>query len=277
VRRQRRHPAGHLLVRGLVAAVCGTAMTSGLYPVVPTLSLRVLSRRSDETVAVWSARLAAEWATAVAVTASRPLGLFGLPLGRPPRLGPRPVILLHGYTMSRSNFFLLAERLHRAGLGPLIGFEYWTLGSIAAASDALAAFVELLCAESGAEQVDLVGHSMGGVVARHFAALGGGAARVKHLVTLGSPHRGTPAFRLGVGRANRELRQGSELLAGLERAGIPPGVAMTVIWSRADSLVWHPRQATVDGAEEIVYDDLGHLGMLASRRVAAEVAARLRR
>ena len=57
-----------------------------------------------------------------------------LPLPGARRQGPRPVIVLHGYAMNRANFVPLAFRLARAGLGPIVGFEYWTLGRTAAAA-----------------------------------------------------------------------------------------------------------------------------------------------
>jgi len=52
--------------------------------------------------------------------------------------------------------------------------------------------------------------------------------------------------------------------------------AFTVIRSRSDALVPGARQARILGVEEIVYDDLGHLAMLASRRVARVIIDRLR-
>ena len=44
----------------------------------------------------------------------------------------------------------------------------------------------------GHEQVDLIAHSMGGLDARYALAHFGLASRVRSLVTVGTPHRGTP-------------------------------------------------------------------------------------
>jgi len=108
-----------------------------------------------------------------------------LPSGR----GPRPIILLHGYAMNRANFFTLAYRLRAAGLGPVFGFEYWTLGRIAAGARQLGWFVDEVRAETGATEVDVIGHSMGGVVARYYVTFAGGDPFVKNVITLGSPRR----------------------------------------------------------------------------------------
>jgi pimeloyl-ACP methyl ester carboxylesterase len=184
------------------------------------------------------------------------------------------VILLHGYAMGRANFLVLANRMALAGLGPLVGFEYWTLGGVARPSAALAEFVEAVCAGLGSAQVDLVGHSLGGIIARHYVSTAG-AARVAHLVTLGSPHGGTPFSRFGIGRTATEMLAGSTLLGELAARGLPPGVRATAIWSRADGLVSSRAQATLPGAEMIEVSGLGHLALLASRRVAREVIRRL--
>jgi hypothetical protein len=49
------------------------------------------------------------------------------------------------------------------------------------------------------------------------------------------------------------------------------------VWSRADGLVSGRQLAHWPGAEVLEYGDLGHLALLASRRVAREVIARLKR
>ena len=274
---QRRHSLSHLLLRTAIAAAGSAGVVSGLYPLGNQLLTAIGRRRLKRRQPPGLVRaVALEWAVALAVSAARPLGLFGLPVSGPPARGPRPVLLLHGYAMGRMNFFLLARRLHRAGLGPLVGFEYASLGSIRRAAAALGAFVDQLTGELGT-RVDLVGHSLGGVVARTYVCDGAGAGRVENLITIGSPHAGTWFSRFGVGSSSVEAKVDSPFLRELASRPIPPGVRATAIWSRADGLVSSPLFARLPGAEEIVYDDLGHLTMLASPRVAAEVIARLRR
>jgi pimeloyl-ACP methyl ester carboxylesterase len=264
--------------RGVVAAVGGTAMITGLYPLVPHAGMLAARARTRRGLPPGQLRsLLAEWAASMAVTAARPIGFLGLPVTLRQRRGPRPVILIHGYAMNRANFLPLARRLVGAGLGPLVGFEYWTLGSTSAAARRLGRFVEQVCEATGAEQVDLVGHSMGGVVGRYYLTLGEGAARVRNLVTIGSPHGGTESSMFGFGRPTSELMPGSNTLQRLEAARFPPGCAVTAIWSRSDALVTGARSARLRGVDEIVYEDLGHVSMLFSRRVAADVIERLRR
>jgi triacylglycerol esterase/lipase EstA (alpha/beta hydrolase family) len=266
---QRRHPVRHLAWRGGVAAVSQTLMFSGLYPLVPHAVRAVQGHGAALRSAL------AEWGMAVAVSAARPAGF--LPLPGAGAHGPRPIIMLHGYAMNRANFVVLAFRLSRAQLGPISGFEYWTLGRTAAAARQLAWYVDHVRQETGAADVDLVGHSMGGVVARYYVAFAGGDDAVAHLVTLGSPHLGSELSAYGIGHARRELVAGSQLLDRLAAAPAPTRTKVTAIWSHADALVPADTQADIAGAERVVFDDLGHVAMLGSRRVAAQIVARLGR
>src|SRR5689334_11357679 len=162
---QRRHSARALFWRGVLAVASDAMMVTGVYPLVPHAAL-ALSRRRAGGAGGGVAVALKEWALAVGVSAARPLGFLGLP-GRKGR-GPRPIIVLHGYAMNRANFLALAARLSRAGLGPIFGFEYWTLGKTASAARRLAAFVADVRAQTGAATVDIIGHSMGGVVGRYY-------------------------------------------------------------------------------------------------------------
>jgi pimeloyl-ACP methyl ester carboxylesterase len=257
----------------VIAAAGNAAMATGLYPLVPHAAMAMSRWRKDREQPHRQVRTALrEWAMAVGVSLARPLGFLPLPGGH----GPRPIIVLHGYAMNRANFLPLATRLAAAGLGPVLGFEYWTLGKTASAARRLATYVDEVRAATGAAQVDLIGHSMGGVVARYYVQLGGGDGVVKNLITIGSPHAGTDVSAIGIGSPTKELFFGSVLLERLRTAPMPRRTRMTVIWSRSDGLVPGARQARVPGAEEIVYDDLGHLSMLASRRVADAIIQRCR-
>ncbi len=269
---QRRHSVRHLLWRGGVAVVGNAMMFSGFYPLLPH-ALRALQKGDHGSHPVRAALH--EWGAAAAISAARPAGFFPLPGAR--GKGPRPIIVLHGYAMNRANFVPLAYRLARAGLGPVLGFEYWTLGRTAAAARQLGWFVDEVREATGAAEVDLIGHSMGGVVARYYVTLAGGDPHVKNLVTLGSPHHGTDVSAVGVGHANRELVVGSKLLARVAAAPAPQHARLTVIASRADALVPGARQQALPGAETVMFDDLGHVALLTSKRVADTVIARLKR
>jgi pimeloyl-ACP methyl ester carboxylesterase len=267
---QRRHPGRDLLWRGGVAAVSNALMFTGLYPVLPhawrALSGHDLGDRPVRTALV-------EWGASALLSAARPIGFLPLPGAR--TRGPRPILVLHGYAMNRANFLPLAFRLARAGLGPVFGFEYWTLGRTAAAARRLGWFIDEVRAATGAAEVDVIGHSMGGMVGRYYVSLAGGDGIVRNLITIGSPHTGTEMSRIGIGHPTRELVLGSPLLTRLTAAPPPARTRVTAVWSRGDALVPGARQLALPGAEVVMFPDLGHVALLGSRRVARAVIDRL--
>lgn len=192
------------------------------------------------------------------------------------RVTTRPVILLHGYLMNRTNWVWLGAELARRGLGPLVAVEYDTLGTIAAAAERLHRAVERLCESEPAAQVDIVAHSLGGLVARRYIERLGGAARVGRLITLGTPHHGTRWARAASGRSRGDLFSGASGSPQIEERDA--GVRYTSIWSRCDQLIVPPESSRLPerlGGDEVVFDDLGHMGLLASPRVADAIAGHL--
>ncbi len=120
----------------------------------------------------------------------------------PHPLGPRlPVILIHGWNTDAATWDpLLAAAGRHASLPDrcrLYRFEYDWSRSIAVAARQLEADLAAT-GELRDRPVVLVGHSMGGLVARALAESSPAAfARVGRLVTLGTPHHGTPVANLG--------------------------------------------------------------------------------
>jgi triacylglycerol esterase/lipase EstA (alpha/beta hydrolase family) len=187
----------------------------------------------------------------------------------------RPVILLHGFMMNRTNWLLFGRRLVARNIGPIYGMTYFSLQATRTSAERLAAFVDEVCLREDVEQVDVVAHSLGGLVARYYIERMGGAPRVGQLITIATAHRGTRLAHLGHGAAARELRADSPLLAEL---GLPaPGARYRSIWSRGDAVVVPSESASLGDGRDLVIDDLGHLSLLMSRRVIDAVAGWLAR
>jgi triacylglycerol esterase/lipase EstA (alpha/beta hydrolase family) len=185
----------------------------------------------------------------------------------------RPVILLHGFALNRTQWLWMGSRLARRGLGPLYGATYFSFQSIRRSARGLAIFVEEIRQREQVEHVDIVAHSMGGLVARYYIERMEGARRVGRLVTLGSPHRGTALSRLLLLLipGTRDLAITSALYT--ELSSCAPEVEYTTIWSRADAIIVPPESASLaPAAFEWVFEDLGHLSLVFSPRVIEAVA-----
>jgi triacylglycerol esterase/lipase EstA (alpha/beta hydrolase family) len=193
-------------------------------------------------------------------------------------LGNRhPVILLHGFAMNRTNWLWLGRRLAARGIGPLYGTSYFSPQPVRRSAEELARFVEGVCAREKCQRVDIVAHSLGGVVARYYIERLGGGGRIGRLVTIGSPHRGTVVARYGIGmRSARECRIGSDFWTEIGPIARRDGIQVTSIWSRADAIIEPPESASIAPAgQDRVFNDLGHLSLLMSPRVLDTVAERL--
>ncbi|WP_433634088.1 esterase/lipase family protein [Nocardia sp. CA-120079] len=232
---------------------------------------------------------------------------------------PNPVVLLHGTwlnafdtfaylspQLARAGFCVFAFNFGRSGLmegggiGAVLPGRYG-VGPMAESSRQLADFVDRVRAATGAEKVDIVGHSQGGTVANQYLKFDGGADKVGKLVTFGATHHGTSLMGIAllgrainnlgvnilgfyepiVGLSNIEQAVGSSFYARLNANGdTVPGVDYTVVGSRYDEVTnpynWTFLQAGPDAAVDNItlqdgceQDLSDHLTMMYSPRSAS--------
>lgn len=139
-----------------------------------------------------------------------------------------PVVVLHGTLGSPGNFERLAHALAERGRR-VIGFEYGDRGT--ADLDVSAREVTQFLAQF--ELVDVIGHSLGGLMALRAAHTLG---NVRTLIGLGASWRGVPPTRFPqllewiAGPAFRQLQQRFE-------ARVPEGTTVVSIVSDSDTVV----------------------------------------
>ena len=193
----------------------------------------------------------------------------------------RPILLVHGIGDNRSAFSVLRRTLRRRGYGRISTINYSPLTSdIRRAAADLGRQIERICDQTGYEQVFVVGHSLGGVIARYHVQRQGGDQRVHTLVTLGSPHAGTQLARLApLAPLARQLQPGSELMRELAAPApaAPPGswrsTRTGTRWCcRTEALGWNTRICRSPGCE---VRGVGHLALLVNGAVMHAVAAAL--
>jgi pimeloyl-ACP methyl ester carboxylesterase len=199
------------------------------------------------------------------------------PQREPPK---RPVLLIHGYLATRGSLHLLERNLARRGhvvmsykLGPI------NLGDIRDSAGLIARKVESIVAQTGVTEVDIVGHSMGGLVGLYYLKRLGGRHRVRRLVLLGTPARGTWSAILGLftaplGLASLQLLPGSPFLRELAEMPLPDGVEVVSIGAERDWLA--PLGTTVLQGVRHISVATGHSGLLVEEEVADVVDGILR-
>lgn len=124
---------------------------------------------------------------------------------RPPIHRPYPVVLIHGTISSKNVWQNLVLRL-RADDFVVFCPDYGVHGTqdIPTSAGDVGAYIEQVLAATGAPQVDIVGHSQGGLLARYWINELEGEDYVHHLISLGSPHHGTTLLGLLGGLLTRE-------------------------------------------------------------------------
>jgi triacylglycerol esterase/lipase EstA (alpha/beta hydrolase family) len=186
--------------------------------------------------------------------------------------GGRPIVLVHGFAQNRTNFVWLARLLRRRGLGPFFGFNYHSFGRIEDSARSLGRFVEHVVEITGEKEVDLVCHSLGGVVARTYVDLLGGHVRVRRVVTLGSPHRGVAHAGRRLGASVRDLQPRNGFIARLESAPRHEMVRYHSIYSAHDNVVFpHFSSSLGERGTDVLVHRQGHFGILFSEEVAEHV------
>jgi triacylglycerol lipase len=199
--------------------------------------------------------------------------------------GRQPILLVHGYFSNRGIWWTMRRRLVKAGLGPIYTVSLNTpFGSIDRMVPTLATRVSEILKETGSPTLDIVAHSMGGLVTRAMmvndATPNNGtepvSLRVRRFVTLGSPHHGTKIAKAGIGECVVEMREASAWLNLLEKREQSATKPKTIsIYTLNDDLVYPPETARLDWAENVPMAAIGHVSLLFSEPATERVIAAL--
>ncbi|MGL4207078.1 MAG: esterase/lipase family protein, partial [Aeromonadaceae bacterium] len=169
-------------------------------------------------------------------------------------LGTRPVLLVHGYGCSRGIWRTQRARLEAAGHVVATITLTPPFGHIDEMVPLLAKRIDDVLAATGASQLVLIGHSMGGLVCRDYLAVHGGD-KVASLITLATPHQGSQLAMLGVGANAREMEPGSGWLQRF--ASVPLCVPGISVRTSHDNVVMPQERQRLAGMEDIELAGIG--------------------
>jgi pimeloyl-ACP methyl ester carboxylesterase len=183
------------------------------------------------------------------------------------------VLFVHGHGGAGGAFTLLERALRARGHHRFAAWDYRASGSAFALAEQLARFAR----ERVGGPVHVVGHSLGGILARVWLQELGGREQARSLVTLSTPHRGLrPLPGARVLPVVREITAGSPLLERLDGgAHTLSSLRCLAVVSSRDHFVYAPDDAGFAAARLVHVHHAGHVGLLYSRRVHQLVAEHL--
>lgn len=192
----------------------------------------------------------------------------------PPVVRGRPVVFVHGYTQDATNWHGYRRRMERAGR-PTVAISMLPAGftPLKWYARMFERWLDRLV-KRWPEGVDVVAHSMGGIVLRMVLAQRPDlAAHVHSAVTLGTPHRGTASARgAWLWPELVELKRSSRLIGSLpELPALLPHARLATIAAEMDTIVYPTATALVPGSEQHVVAGVGHAGLLTDTQVLEKV------
>ncbi|HSK12966.1 MAG TPA: alpha/beta fold hydrolase [Phnomibacter sp.] len=153
----------------------------------------------------------------------------------------RPLVLVHGFLGAGDNFSPLLQHLYNVGYCPQRCFVYdWNTMERVDQSPALDRFIDSVLQLTGAEKVDLAGHSAGGGVSGAYLA---NAERMK--------------------KVERYVHMGSTLLKG--PAGVDGSIPTLNLYSTGDRVI---QGGDIPGATNVRYTSFDHFEIVTTEEVA---------
>lgn len=163
-----------------------------------------------------------------------------------------PVVLIPGYMDSLYLFYFIRKKLEGQGRSVAYMVLFPNVGDITVASAKLQATVAELKTRTGAPKVDLVAHSMGGLISRHYLQERRGLGEIERLVTIATPHHGTIMSKMSPTKGAQQMNPGSPFLKALNANDETPGdVKYTSIRGSMDEVVVPHTSPILDGAKNL--------------------------
>lgn len=199
----------------------------------------------------------------------------------------KPVLLIYGFMATRRSFEVMERRLRRDGycvfslnLGGMKGaFNNRSIDELA---QLVSEKVEKLYARYNLGPLTIIGHSKGGLIGTHYVKHLGGHKRVRTLITIGTPHNGTPLAFLGllilpIAKSVLQMMPMSPFILRLRRTPVPDSVFMASLWSKQDRTCPHPGAVLRNEAPNVVNVEVeaAHFDLLLRKRVYDVVHAQL--
>ena len=211
----------------------------------------------------------------ISYVAAAALCLAGIAMSPASALALDPILFVHGFSGSASNWNTMVERFEKDGWPKsyLSAYSYNTSQSNKVdAEKEVKSHVESLLKSTGASKVDIIAHSMGSLNTRWYIKFLGGESKVDDWVSLGGPNHGTETANLCFSTSCTEMRIGSKFLSELNAGDETPGsVNYGTWWSPCDEFINPDSSVSLTGATNTETACISHLSLLTDATVYSQV------
>jgi pimeloyl-ACP methyl ester carboxylesterase len=183
------------------------------------------------------------------------------------------VVLVHGFLASAGVFRPLKKQLERDEGTHVASFSHVPGASVANIAFDLGNLVAKLPKSA---RVHIVGHSLGGVVARYYVQELGGHTRVTQTIALAAPFGGAPIAKRIPVFVGRDLHPQSRVVARKSARAAGHGGAPFSIAGTHDRTVPHAHAHALPHGEQVTLHGRGHNTLLFDEEVARLVVERIR-
>ncbi len=173
-----------------------------------------------------------------------------------------PVVIIHGYLATKEMMVPLKSHFEKAGFRTYTAdLPPFNLGDIRLLTLKLHQNIKEILAECGAQQCDLVGASLGGLIGLYYLKKMDGHNWVRRFIALGCPFKGTWAALAGIAalglisKGSWQTLPQSPFLKDLEEGDLPEGVECISIYAKGDPIS-PPERSVLEGAENMEIEGL---------------------
>ncbi len=188
------------------------------------------------------------------------------------RAGDDVVVLIHGFMASAGVFRPMRKALEEAG-AKVASFSHAPGEGVARIAKQL---LRLMAHLPPGARVHLVGHSLGGLVARYYVQELHGARKVTQTISIASPFFGTRHAKHFPFLVGRDLHHESEVLGRLRARAHEHDVPHLSLVAEADRVVVPETSAMFPAGEVVSFRDKGHNSLLFDPRSIALIVERVR-
>lgn len=186
-----------------------------------------------------------------------------------------PVVFVHGFLGDSSNWGAALLNFRAAGYAAdeLYTYDYNWAGDNIVNARGLGTFVDLVRSRTGHGQVDIVNHSMGGLVTGWYVNVLGGQPKVRHVASIaGANHGTTAAYACIAFTSCQQMVPGSDFIRTYTAGDETPGSTRYGTWySPCDGVILPYYSTPLAGATNNFVLCQNHLGFLVDPFVLGSV------